>query len=142
MKKGKYLLDTNVFLGLLVGGRGGQNKDCFRLFERVKNGELAVSACSVVILEIYYTLKSFYKLSAEQCEEYLGRILEMKNVLWIDDYDYPKALLYLREKRVKFSDCLIASLDFFQDGGKIISYDRDFDKLGIKRLEPGEVRGE
>ena len=41
---------------------------------------------------------------------------------------------------VKFIDCLLASSKLVQKGDAVIlSYDRDFDKLGVRRVEPKDI---
>jgi predicted nucleic-acid-binding protein len=40
--------------------------------------------------------------------------------------------------KAKWIDCLIASAPDIQSGETaVVSYDRDFDRLGVVRLEPG-----
>jgi len=44
-------------------------------------------------------------------------------------------------KNVKFIDAMIASVDQIVSGSwVVVSYDKDFDKLGVKRAEPGGLR--
>lgn len=60
----------------------------------------------------------------------------------VDGYQISLALLYYRSKSVKFIDAMIASIK--QISAKkwtIISYDQDFDKLDLIRLEPNQVIG-
>lgn len=133
----EVFLDTNIFLRFLVNTKGKQHQDCFRLFKLIRAGKVKGVICSVVILEIYFTLKSFYRFSNRKCEKLLGQILGIGNLKAVDNFNYGKALKLFSQKRVKFADCLIASLKFFEKEGTIVSYDKDFDKLGVKRIEPG-----
>lgn len=66
----------------------------------------------------------------------LKQILTASNLKIIDDFDYNRALELFTNTGVKFADCLIACLKFFEKGGTIVSYDKDFDRLGVERVEP------
>jgi len=132
-------LDTNIFLRMFILGSEKQHKDCNRLFKLLEKGKLKGIICSVVLLEIYFTLKSFYKLSSSQCQKYLTKIIATKNIKIIDNFDYSKALDLFSQTNIKFTDCLIASLKYFEKNRKIISYDKDFDHLNLERLEPTDI---
>lgn len=136
----EVFLDTNVFLRFLVDVKGKQHQECFRLFELIESGEMRGVICSIVALEVYFTLRSFYGFSAGKCGQILRRILNMKNLKTINNFDYDKALELFLKTEIKFADCLIASLRFFDKGGVLVSYDKDFDKLGIERIEPGGTK--
>lgn len=135
----KVFLDTNIFLRFLVEAKGKQFRECVRLFELVESGQIKGVICSVVVLEIYFTLRSFYGFSFEKCGQILSRVLKLKNLKIRDDFDYSQALDLFLETKIKFADCLIASLGFLKKGGWLVSYDKDFDKLGVKRIEPREI---
>ena len=135
----KVFLDTNIFLRFFVDAKGKQHRDCIRLFELIEAGKIRGIICSVVILEIYFILRSFYRFSNKKCEKLLTQMLTASNLQIIDSFDYQRALELFTNTGIKFADCLIASLKFFEKGGAIISYDKDFDKLGIKRIEPAEI---
>ncbi|MCX6706157.1 MAG: PIN domain-containing protein [Candidatus Woesebacteria bacterium] len=132
-------LDTNIFLRLFVKEGGKQYSDCSQLFTLIETSKIKGLICSVVLLEIYFTLNSFYKFSPRQCQKYLTKIISDRNIKIIDDFDYNKALDLFIQTKVKFTDCLIASLGFFETNKQIISYDKDFDRLKFDRLEPSEI---
>lgn len=132
-------LDTNIFLRFFTEKESRQGRECRQLFLLMEKNKLKGVICAVVLLEIYFTLKSFYRYATHACAKRLERILELRNLKIDDRFDYAKALELIMKKGVKFNDCLIASLKFFETGGVIISYDRDFDKLGLRRAEPKEL---
>lgn len=134
-----FFLDTNIFLRFLVDSKGRQHRECISLFEKLESGQVKALTCALVLMEINFTLKSFYHFPEKRCQQIIKRIMESKNLKMIDSYNYQKFLQFLSVGKVKFVDCLIASLSFFEKGGKIISYDNDFDKLGLKRIEPGDL---
>lgn len=135
----EVFLDTNIFLRFFVDAKGKQHRDCIRLFELMEVGEVRGIICSVIVLEIYFTLRSFYRFSNKKCEGLLKQILTASNLKIIDNFDYNRALELFTNTGVKFADCLIACLKFFEKGGTIVSYDKDFDRLGVERVEPARV---
>jgi len=136
----RVFLDTNVFLRFFTGGKTKEHKDYSLLFQSIESEKIKGVICSVVLMEILFTLKRFYGLPKKKCIEYFERILMINDLKIKDDYDYEKALDLFKQTKAKFADCLIASLGFFKKGGTIVSYDKDFDKLGVKRRKPVEMQ--
>lgn len=135
----EYLIDTNVFLRFLVKDSSQQQQDCLKFLQSLEKGQIKAVTCSVVVMEIYFTLKSFYEYSTRKCLNFIKKILRMPHLKFIDDFAYLEALDLCEKTGIKFTDCLIASLKFFKNNGLIVSYDKDFDKLAVKRIEPGEI---
>ena len=131
----KYFIDSNIFLRFFDGS-SDQHKECKELFRLIENGRIKAIICSVVLLEVYFVLKRYYKLSKKNCQQRIVGILELKNLYINDNFDYKEAMSLFCSSGIKLPDCLIASLNFLQNKGKIISYDKHFDKLGVKRIEP------
>lgn len=59
----------------------------------------------------------------------------MPHLKIIDAFDLREAIETYKKTKIKFTDCLLASLLKKKDL-KIVSYDLDFDKLNVKRLSP------
>lgn len=133
-----YFIDSNIFLRLFDDS-SEKHQECKRLFSQMESGRFKGTICSVVLLEIYFTLRRYYQLPKKSCQEKIARILEAKNLFFNDDFDYRKVSKFFEKTGIKLPDCLIASLRFFKKGGAIVSYDREFDRLGVKRLEPSQV---
>lgn len=67
-------------------------------------------------------------------------LTKLRGLKIVDRYDIPTALALYERHAVKFIDALIASfLKWSAMHLTLISYDRDFDKLGVKRVEPAEL---
>ena len=108
--------------------------------ESVKTGKNEAYISSLVIAEINWILSKFYKLSKEEVIMKLNGVLGLKNLKIIDDVDPVFALKMFQDHSVKFIDAMIASNSLVSKGEMIIvSYDRDFDKMGVKRIEPADL---
>ncbi len=69
--------------------------------------------------------------------EALSGILNLRNLRMLDSFNVEHALQLYRRYDVKFIDCLISSIRGIKEGTvPVVSYERDFDRLGIKRIEP------
>ena len=136
-----YFLDTNIFLHFLI--EDDENKrahdDCRALFQRIKNREISALTASLVFAEIVWVLQSYYSFSKQDIIVALKTLLS-NGITFDDRTDIMRALALYQDYSVKFTDCLIASHQGIQQNIlTLISYDKEFDKLNIKRLEPKEL---
>lgn len=106
----------------------------------MNKGEIKAFTSNLILAEIVWTGLRFYKIKKEELIKVLKGILDFKNLKMVDDFN-PRLAVEIYEKRpVKFIDALIASNPaIFQKEFIVISYDKDFDKIGIKRIEPKKI---
>jgi len=135
----RYFVDTNIFISLLIK-RSGSFEECRDFFEKIKINKIKAVTGNVVLAELVWTLKSFYGISKKDVVKRLEGILQLRDLKIIDRYDLTKTVELFDRKPIKYIDAMIASIKSIQDRKWIVvSYDKDFDKLGVKRVEPGEV---
>jgi predicted nucleic-acid-binding protein len=95
---------------------------------------------SLVLAEFAWTLKSYYQLNKEEIVEALQAVQGIRNLKFIDHQNVLLGNELYSMHPVKYIDALIASVPTLQDGSMaIISYDKDFDRLRVKRLEPSAL---
>lgn len=136
----KYLLDTNIFLRILSGLDSEQKGECETLLREVERGKIKAYVPSLVLSEVVWTLSSYYKHSKKEIVIAVKSIINISNLKFIDGYNVFLGLDMYEKKSVKYIDALIASTPDIQSGKMIVvSYDKDFDKLKVKRLEPQNV---
>ncbi len=131
-----YILDTNIFLRTLIKEDDQIFADCVRFLKLVKNNKVEAILPGLVLSEVVWVLKSFYKFPKLKVVRALKSILKLSGLKIVDNYDYEQTIKFYEDKNVKYIDCLIASLAKDKDY-IVVSYDKDFDKLKIKRQEPG-----
>lgn len=68
----------------------------------------------MVLSEIAWTLLSYYKFSKPEVVKALRGIVNLRGLSIIDKFQFSKNWI-------------------------IVSYDHDFDKIDIKRMEPGQI---
>ncbi|MDO8638324.1 MAG: PIN domain-containing protein [Candidatus Daviesbacteria bacterium] len=136
----KVFIDTNIFLRTLIEEDKESFKDCFQLFQNIKTNKLKGITSSVVLSEIAWTLLSYYKFSKLEVVKALRSIVNLRGLSIVDKFQHEIAISLYEKNSIKFIDALIASNpDIFSKQWTIISYDHDFDKIGIKRVEPGQI---
>ncbi len=140
MKETSYFIDTNIFLRALVHDLPRQSTECIKLLSKLSEGKYRVVSSSLVMAEFAWTLKSYYELKKVQVLEALQAVRGIRNLKFHDDQNLVRGNELYASHPVKYIDALIASTPALQDGTMaIVSYDKDFDRLGVRRVEPSEL---
>ena len=140
MNGSNFLIDTNVFIETLIRRDEECYRDCLMLLQAVKHNQVGAIMAGVELAELVWVLGRTYKLKKAEIINAVKSVIQLRGLKLTDDYDYREALSLYGKYRVKYIDCLLASSKRVQEGNSaILSYDRDFDKLGIRRLEPRDI---
>lgn len=135
----RYFLDTNIFLRFLVADNAVAHRDCQLLLELVEAKRIKAITSALVFAEIVWTLQSFYKFPRVKISEAL-KILARSGITFDNRMDALRALEWYGAHAIKFIDAMLASHPSVHAGKVVlVSYDRDFDILGVKRIEPREI---
>jgi len=136
----KYYIDTNIFLRVLVVEEKNQSKQCINFLNKVKNNQVRAVTGNIVIAEVAWVLKSYYKFSKEKIVEFVKSIINLRGLTIEDNLDIRKSLEIFANENIKYVDALIASIKEIQEKKwTVVSFDKDFDKIGVNRKEPGEI---
>ncbi len=136
----KYFIDTNIFLRALTKDSHKQYQHCVQLLEVVREGKIKAYTANIVLAESSWTLLSFYKFPKKKVVQALKATANLKNLRIVDSYNLVYALNLYENNNVKFIDSLIASLEPVKEQNMaVVSYDKDFDKLGVERKEPLDI---
>lgn len=108
--------------------------------EKIKKGDLKAVTSSLVLAEIGWTLGSYYKFDKTDIVKSIKSIISLHGLTITDEVDWLYALDVYDSKKIKLIDCLIASKKEIR-GKKwtVVSFDQEFDKLGLKRVEPSDI---
>lgn len=135
----RYFLDTNIFLRFLVPDDENAHAACKLLFQRINEKKIRAATSSLVYAEIVWVLQSFYKFPKQKIAEAL-KVFSAAGIMFHDRVELSHAIDLYEAHNVKFIDALLASHPLLQSGEAVmVSYDTDFDKLGIRRIEPHEA---
>ena len=90
----------------------------------------------VTFAEVYWTLRSFYKFTKTQVIDCLEALIVTSSITCNRDI-LENTLRLLRSKNISFIDAYTATYATAKENGKVMSYDRGFDKIsGLTRFEP------
>ena len=135
-----YLIDSNIFLRVFMRDNETQWHECDNFLKAVAEDKVSAYIPSIVPVEIQFVMSSFYRIEKKSVIAAVKSVVTMTHLQIIDDTSLPIAVDLYEQNPVKFVDCLLASSTRVQKGeAVIVSYDRDFDKLGVKRLEPKQL---
>lgn len=136
----RYVLDTNVLLDFFIDRDDKKHRDCDDLMDMINSGQVSVAILSVVMAEVAWVMRSFYNIKREDVSKTLSSLMQLKGVRVVEQYLWPQVFEDYSKTKVKFVDSMIANIRQIREGKwKVISYDRDFDKLGVLRVEPSDI---
>ena len=135
-QKKVYLIDTNVFLELLLN-RAFKN-DCARLLKEVEIGNLKVYVSSFSIHSIEVILSNFNKQN--ELKIFLSSIIDFEGLsVYSTNLEEELDAIEEMESGLDFDDAL-QSFITKKLKASIVSYDKHFDKIkGLKRLTPSDI---
>lgn len=134
----KIFIDTNVWLRFLTADNKEQFKSCRKLLGKIEEGKLRSYTSVIVLLEIIYTLTSFYKVKKNQVIDDIKNILSTRNLTLVEKTDFNRSLELFSKLSIKLADCLIAA----QIPPEVIlcTYDQEFKKIkNISVFTPEEI---
>ncbi|OIO16168.1 MAG: hypothetical protein COX44_03255 [Candidatus Portnoybacteria bacterium CG23_combo_of_CG06-09_8_20_14_all_37_13] len=135
-----YFLDTNIFIRFFVKEDKTTFDNCFHLLKLIESNKINAYISSIILAEVAWTFNRPYKFSRTKIAKHLKSIIALKNLKFADNMNLIRAIELYSKYNIKFVDCLIASDEnLFNKKAVLISYDKDFDKLPIKRIEPEEL---
>ena len=132
-------LDTNIFLRFLTGDDPDRSASASALFERVELAELTVTTSESVVVEIVQVLSSkvLYNAPRSEIRHQLRKVLSLPGLVLPHKRSYLRALDIYSATNLDFVDAISTAHVERAHAGRIISYDRDFDRIeGIVRAEP------
>jgi len=136
----KIFLDTNIFLRYFTGDSEDMYQASENILKLCEEGKLQIAASTIVLTEIIYTLKSFYKLDNSEIFKHIDSILCIKNIILIEKtYFNTSYQLFKKDPSAKISDCLIVTqvpLNYL-----LCSFDKGIERLiGKGRfIDPREI---
>lgn len=140
MPAAEYFIDTNIFLRVIVKDDKKKAAECERAVELIRSGTIRATTAHLVLAELVWTCLSFYQIGKVDVIKLAHGLAGIPHMSIYDDFDVLYALSRYERHNVKFIDALIAShAKIARDGVAVLSYDADFDKMGITRVEPAQI---
>ena len=133
-------IDANVFLRFLTNDDPAKAVGCRRLFRALAAEREEATTCEAIIAEVVYILGSRdgYGLSHDMIRDRLRPVIEARGLRLPQKAVYLHALeIFATRPRLDYPDALCVAHMQAEDVSVILSYDRDFGRVGgIERAEP------
>lgn len=141
MKQHPLFLDSTIFLEALVAGSSKRSQDSKRLLRHIRDTEWYDAwTSSLVIAQTELICEQVYHLSRKDIEDIVRGILGMRNLRIVQKIDIQVALEIYEKHTVAFVNALVASNARLVDPHVVVvSYDKDFDAVGLTRREPKQI---
>ena len=131
-----YFIDSNIFLRVLIQEDVQSFQICSNILAQIEGKKINAVTSDFVFAEIVWVLTSYYKRPRSEIVESVELINNMP-MKTVNTFDRSIAIRLYDRYSVKYIDALIASIDpISKKKWTIISYDKDFDKLGVLWKEP------
>jgi len=137
----RFFVDTNIFIRIIDASNKQMHKDSIEFIDAIRDSRLDSYTSGIVLSEIVWTLKSFYKLEKKEIIEVIDSISAINNIKIINLFDLNRCLEIYKNNKIKYIDCQIASLNkITKEKIPIVTFDKEFKKIkGIKSLTPREA---
>lgn len=130
-------IDANVILRFLTNDDHVKAEACAKLLEKVERNECRVWLPDLVLADMIWTLEKFYRTSKAEIAELLTPLVSLRGMHCSDKESVLRALSLYTRHNIDWTDAFVAAQIVSLGAETIISYDRDFDKIGeISRVEP------
>ena len=138
MKSGNdgYALDANVILRFLLKDELPLAERAQAIFAAIERGEITAYLDPVILAEVVWVLKSYYKMPPAEIAADLLALINSEHIILADQESYAAALRMYAEGAAHFGDACACVLANRQCAGRLLSFDRKLDRVpGIKRGE-------
>jgi len=130
-----YFIDSNIFFYAKIMDRE-YGEACAKILNMIVRGELKAATSSLAVVELANALRK-YGLSNEVADVVDSVFSLDIQILQVDPLDVRNAVEIFDEFRISPYDCTHAAVMRKAGTNKIISADREFEKITwIKRIDP------
>lgn len=131
-------VDANVLLRLLTGDPPDMATRALELARSAERGEVRLKLAALVVAEVVWVLGSFYRFDRRRIAEVVASLVTAEGVEVEQEEEVLAALLEMSDANVDFVDAFLAELAR-RHGEPVVSFDRNFERLRVRRVEPGST---
>lgn len=129
-------VDANVLVRFLTGEPPELAERSAALMSRAESGEVVLVLPSLIVAEVIWVLKSFYRYSMDEIARVLIPLISAVGVETEDREIMVQAITLAQKHNVSFIDAALA-LKAVHHKESVCSFDNDFKRLPAHRVLPG-----
>lgn len=124
----KVVIDTNVIVRYFVKDNLHQFREAQKLIKDIEQNKVCGLTSLLVVHEMVWILENYYDLKRDEFVPKVMQILALKNIKIIEVKKevVQNVLAKMQKKKIDFTDIYLAEI---AKSHKIISFDKDFEKL-------------
>ena len=100
------LLDTNVIVRFLVSDQSPPYKNLYSFFESLEYGKMKVELKLIVLFQVLFVLKSFYKVPKDKIANGITDLLKYKGIVIKNKKMIRRMMEMWCNKKLDIVDCL------------------------------------
>ncbi|MEK7534609.1 MAG: PIN domain-containing protein [Patescibacteria group bacterium] len=124
----RYIVDTNIILRFLLQDIALQYNQAKKIFADAKNGKIKLIIPQIVIFEINFALKKYYRLEKEDIIEKIEPILSTEYIEVESRELFFMAIGLHRRENISFVDCFLLSKAKVEEA-ELFTFDEKLGKL-------------
>lgn len=121
------LLDTNVLLRLFLDDIPAQTLKVRQVIENSKKGKIKLHLPQIVIFEVEFSLRKYYKFDKEKVIGVLESLFSLDYLVVETRFIFSEALKIFRVANLDFVDCFLIAKSKFENK-KLFSFDKKLQK--------------
>ncbi len=136
MSEKTCFIDADVFVNAFVPLDDKRNRTSRELLTRLEQGQINLLTDYFALAEAHYIIEK-YK-GTDKASEVIRKILTFAHleIVAVDGFAFFEALKRTEKYQLKINDLVHYTIALLRNASGIYSYDKDFNGLEIKRLEP------
>jgi predicted nucleic acid-binding protein len=129
-------VDANVLLRFITKDPPALAERSARLMARAERGEVSLYVAPLVLAEVIWVLKSFYKYAMVDIAHVMSALVSATGVAVDDRVTFIRAVELARDQNVDFIDAFLA-LQAAAHGESVCTFDKtDFKRLPVEWMTP------
>lgn len=124
----EFIVDTNIFLRLILNDIPKQADEVEKLIKQAQKGHVKLLVPQIIIFEIEFALAKFYKFPKDQIIDKLDSILSAPYFEIQDGGIFKGAIIIYKDKNLSLVDCFLKAKSDTEET-KIFTFDKDLAKL-------------
>lgn len=124
----ELILDTNIFLRLILDDIPKQADEVEKLLKKAKKDKVKLLVSQIIIFEIEYALSKYYKFPKNNIIDKIEAILVAPYFLIQDGNIFKESLKNYKEKNLSLVDCFLLAKSAVEEV-RLFTFDRNLSKL-------------